>query len=223
MTEYTKLKIEKGKYYLCRNGYVLLVEDILDKHFYICIYPESEYCGQITYFIKDNMPYYFSGEERNGYLILEEIGKPPTLPSGYRYKDGLPTFRIAKSGEYYIGALGVNHYATTQTNVPVWIIEPLDKFKNVDETTETITEGEKISKTKKIGSYDLSLVQKMVNYWMFEPTKEIASRIMKSVRYAVLFTVITGGTYAYYNPDTAKDFIKSCIPKVTIEKPEILS
>ena len=61
-----------------------------------------------------------------------------------------------------------------------------------------------------------------VNYWAFEPVTEVATKVMRAVRYVTLTGAIVGGVYAYNNPEKAADLIKSCLPKITIESPEIL-
>lgn len=61
-----------------------------------------------------------------------------------------------------------------------------------------------------------------VNYWLFEPVTEVATKTMRTVRYITLTGAIVGGVYAYNNPEKATDLIKSCLPKITIESPEIL-
>lgn len=61
-----------------------------------------------------------------------------------------------------------------------------------------------------------------VNYWAFEPVTEVATRIMRAVRYVTLTGAIVGGVYAYNNPEKAVDLFKSCLPKITIESPEIM-
>ena len=61
-----------------------------------------------------------------------------------------------------------------------------------------------------------------VNYWGFQPVTEIATRILRAVRYVTLTGAIVGGVYAYNNPEKAADLFKSCLPKITIESPEIM-
>lgn len=61
-----------------------------------------------------------------------------------------------------------------------------------------------------------------VNYWLFEPVTEVATKTMRTVRYVTLAGAIVGGVYTYNNPDKAADLIKSCLPKITVEAPEIL-
>jgi hypothetical protein len=61
-----------------------------------------------------------------------------------------------------------------------------------------------------------------VNYWAFQPVTEVATRILRAVRYVTLTGAIVGGVYAYNNPEKAADLLKSCMPKITIESPEIM-
>lgn len=61
-----------------------------------------------------------------------------------------------------------------------------------------------------------------VNYWLFEPVTEVATKTMRTVRYVTLAGAIVGGVYTYNNPEKAVDLIKSCLPKITVEAPEIM-
>lgn len=61
-----------------------------------------------------------------------------------------------------------------------------------------------------------------INYWAFEPATEVVTKVMRAVRYVTLTGAIVGGVYAYNNPDKAVDLLKSCLPKITIESPEIM-
>lgn len=72
--------------------------------------------------------------------------------------------------------------------------------------------------TKFVGSVGF----RMANYWLFEPAANIGRPIVKSVRYAVFISTLVGAGYTYNNPEVVKNAIKSCIPKITIESPEIL-
>jgi hypothetical protein len=62
---------------------------------------------------------------------------------------------------------------------------------------------------------------KAVNYFMIEPVVNIAKPILRSFRYAVCVGTLVTGFYAYHNPDVVTNTIKSCLPKVTVESPEI--
>lgn len=79
---------------------------------------------------------------------------------------------------------------------------------------------EKIVKNvaKFIGSWAL----RGLNYWVTEPAMNIVKRIMWSVRYVTLTTMIAGCIYGYNYPDHLKSFLSSCLPKITIEAPEIM-
>lgn len=60
------------------------------------------------------------------------------------------------------------------------------------------------------------------NYWLFEPAINIAKPIMKGVRYITFVGLLCAAGYGYNYPEVVKNAIKSCIPKITIEAPEVL-
>lgn len=76
---------------------------------------------------------------------------------------------------------------------------------------------------KKSASLIGGLLKKTANYWLVEPALNIARPIVKSVRYATFLTVVAGSVYSYYRPQEAKEFVWRCLPKVTIESPEIFT
>ena len=63
---------------------------------------------------------------------------------------------------------------------------------------------------------------KAANYWLFEPAVNIVRPIMKGVRYITLVGALCAAGYGYNHPEMVKNAIKSCIPKITIEAPEVL-
>ena len=77
-----------------------------------------------------------------------------------------------------------------------------------------------ISASKFVGSLGL----RGANYWVVEPATAMAMRVVSSVRYVTFVTMLVGGIYSYYNPETAKNIANSLIPTVSIsfEKPPIL-
>lgn len=74
----------------------------------------------------------------------------------------------------------------------------------------------------KSGSIALNLFKRTANYWVVEPALNIFRPIMKSVRYAIFLSILGGSGYACYHPEVVTNFIKSCLPKITVEAPEIL-
>jgi hypothetical protein len=60
------------------------------------------------------------------------------------------------------------------------------------------------------------------NYWVFEPGLNMGKRVMWSVRYFTFLTMVAGSIYGYNNPEGLKNFALSCLPKITVEAPEIL-
>lgn len=91
-----------------------------------------------------------------------------------------------------------------------------DPQKETQMTPET---AQKIatSTVSTVGKYGF----KAANYFMIEPIVNIAKPILRSFRYAVCVGTLATGFYAYHNPDVVKDTIKSCLPKITVESPEI--
>lgn len=63
---------------------------------------------------------------------------------------------------------------------------------------------------------------KAANYWVFEPAKNLGRPIVKGVRYAVFIGGLTSVIYGYNHPEVITNAIKSCVPKITIEAPQIL-
>lgn len=77
-------------------------------------------------------------------------------------------------------------------------------------------------KSMKVAKFIGSWVLRSLNYWVTEPAMNIVKRIMWSVRYVTLTTMIAGCIYGYNYPDHLKSFLSSCLPKITIEAPEIM-
>lgn len=107
-------------------------------------------------------------------------------------------------------------------------------LKSEDAVSSSLTQKENVmtelmNKTTPLAKSALSLcwrvVKNQANYWLFEPTKDVVSRVMRSVRYITLFSAIGAGTYAYNYPQEAKDLAMKCLPKIQVsfEKPEILN
>jgi len=67
-----------------------------------------------------------------------------------------------------------------------------------------------------------NLTWRTLNYWLIEPAANVGRPIVKSVRYAVFLGTVATAIYGYNNPEVVKNAIKSCIPKITIEAPEIM-
>lgn len=101
-------------------------------------------------------------------------------------------------------------------------------FTPVKKEEEVMSEAIKFETAKKVvssvGRFTGRMVWKAANYWAFEPVKEVATKIMRAVRYVTLGTAVVGGIYAYNDPQGAKDLLMKCVPKVSVsfEAPEIL-
>ena len=64
---------------------------------------------------------------------------------------------------------------------------------------------------------------KIINYFYLETAMSVGRPIVKSIRYAVFLGTLGSAIYGYNHPEVVKNAIKSCIPKITIEAPEILN
>jgi hypothetical protein len=70
----------------------------------------------------------------------------------------------------------------------------------------------------------IRLITHQLHYWLAEPFMVIVIKIMKSIRFlfmtSILLTITGTSFWAYHNPVEAKDFIFSYLPRITIEMPE---
>lgn len=64
--------------------------------------------------------------------------------------------------------------------------------------------------------------KRMFTYWLFEPTKTMALQAAKSVRYAIVLSILGSAGYGSFHPDQIKNFVAKCLPKVSIQAPEII-
>jgi len=101
-------------------------------------------------------------------------------------------------------------------------------FTPVKKEEEVMSEATKFETAKKVvssvGRFTGRMVWKAMNYWAFEPVKEVVTKTMRAVRYVTLTGAVVGGIYAYNNPEGAKDMLWKCVPKVSVsfEAPEIM-
>jgi hypothetical protein len=63
---------------------------------------------------------------------------------------------------------------------------------------------------------------KAANYFIFEPAVHIGKPILKSIRYILFVGGLTAGIYGMNNPELVSNTVKSCLPKVSIQAPDIL-
>lgn len=63
---------------------------------------------------------------------------------------------------------------------------------------------------------------KAANYFVFEPAVNIGKPLLKSIRYILFVGGITAGIYSFNNPELVSNTLKSCLPKVSIQAPDIL-
>lgn len=141
--------------------------------------------------------------------LTESANTTYPITSFYAVKHWRPTTRIWATKENY------NRYKEDCRHneyMPMNV-----KVEKKDEISEVSSQ----SATKSIGEFVGRISWNSLNYFIFEPTKEIASRAIQTVRYVTLVSVIAGSVYAYKYPET---FWK-CLPKisVSIEVPEIIN
>jgi hypothetical protein len=93
-----------------------------------------------------------------------------------------------------------------------------------EEEMSVIKAEDVVKVTKATGGFVGRMSLKALNYWVAEPIKEVATKVMRGVRYVTLGAGIVGGIYTYNNPEAAKETFKKCLPKIEfkIESPEIL-
>lgn len=154
--------------------------------------------------------------------IIQEFTLPiPQLPEGYRWKDNFIQYRLPLEGEQYIA--GFSKHTVTEYDLDVahrnyqlhsyFIVEKIEKEEEIMKVNPVVA---------KSASVTFWAVKKLTNYFFVETAVNIARPIVKSVRYAIFLSVLGGVGYGYYHPEVVKNFVKSCIPKITIEAPEIL-
>lgn len=111
----------------------------------------------------------------------------------------------------------------TRPNVKsVTSVSDVSDFKKEEVTMEKETAMTAVKLATDVAKFVGKWGWRTVNYWALQPVAEVATRIMRAVRYVTLTGAIVGGVYAYNNPEKASDLFKSCLPKITIESPEIL-
>jgi hypothetical protein len=94
-----------------------------------------------------------------------------------------------------------------------------------EEVMSVIKAEDVVKVTKATGGFVGRMSLKALNYWVAEPIKEVATKVMRGVRYVTLGAGIVGGIYTYNNPEAAKETFKKCLPKIEIkvEAPEIMN
>lgn len=83
---------------------------------------------------------------------------------------------------------------------------------NIDTTTPI---GKTVQAVKTYGF-------KAANYFVFEPAVHIGKPILKSIRYILFVGGLTAAVYGINNPELVSNTVKSCLPKVSIQAPDIL-
>lgn len=211
------MKIEPNHNYVTKAGYVVQFGDSLwskNRVPYITSYGGSYLDGSIASWRNDGTICGLTSEWAEKLHIVAELPiEIPTLPEGYRWKDGFIQWRLPQQGETFIhldnGVIKAHQNYVSNKN---FIIESAAGGKEIVMNPVV----------KKSASLIGGLIKKTANYWLVEPALNIARPIIKSVRYATFLTVVAGSVYAFYHPDKVKDLAWKCLPKVTIEAPEIL-
>lgn len=95
--------------------------------------------------------------------------------------------------------------------------------KNVlSEGTEQMKKETAIKVATGVTKFAASSGFRILNYWLFEPATDLGKPVVKAFRYVVFLSALSGSVYTYYHPQATLDFVKSCLPTVTVESPEIL-
>lgn len=179
-----------------------------------------------------------------------EESKPLNFPVYYKNKKGFSsdTKYVKRTSKYYytINNKGIISSFHPWTNItdsivnkedPNWIEVPesevLDFIASVTvtEANSTLVKKEEeiemkketaIAAGKTVAKFAGTWGFRAANYWLFEPAVNIARPIMRGVRYITLVGALCAAGYGYNHPEMVKNAIKSCIPKITIEAPEVL-
>lgn len=109
---------------------------------------------------------------------------------------------------------------TTQNPVSVSVEEKVMSATNPTPEQQQIASIKTVAKA--IAKTGGNIALRTVNYWFVQPAIAYVSRIGRSVRYVTFLAMVGGSVYGYYNPDAVVSFVKKCVPKVTIEAPEIM-
>lgn len=149
------------------------------------------------------------------------------ITSFYAVKHWRPTTRIWATKENYLEW-------TKLKAIEAGVSSPADVTSVTSVTNVTKEEETEMSEalkfetakavTKSVGGFVGRMGWRGLNYWLFEPTKEVATKVMRTVRYITLATTVCGGIYAYNYPESAKDTLFKCLPKISIsvDAPEII-
>lgn len=245
-----KLQLATGKWYITKGDYLVNIvhEDKTNKFFNASVEtsPGCTLFGttvrQIAPINKgwaycaDNKIKCLKPEWTENLEIVAEYPYPVKLPDGYTWKGGFPKlyesnelsaedYFMSCAGNVYgsdvifycgakvigakrIGLVKVDKPVESSISVPVPIVESEEEMKK-----ETAI---------KIATVAGNLGFRALNYWFFEPAVNTFRPVVKGVRYAVFIGTLASAVYGYKHPDVVKNAIMSCLPKVSVEAPEIL-
>jgi hypothetical protein len=96
--------------------------------------------------------------------------------------------------------------------------------ESVTQTTITGEEEMKSETAVAIAKGTGNLALRALNYWAWEPAKNMGSRVLSSIRYVTFFASIAACIAAYNYPAQTKALVKSALPKIhfSVERPELL-
>lgn len=172
--------------------------------------------------------------------IVAEYPHPVILPDGYAWKDGFPKLYSAKDlqedyllslvgtavlpGYSYsnfdacnIGTISDKRIGLVKVDKPVEPSVPVP-VPIVESKEEEMKKETAIAAAKVAGNLGF----RALNYWLFEPAVNTFRPVVKGVRYAVFLSTLASAVYGYRHPDVVKNAIMSCLPKISVEAPEIL-
>lgn len=151
-------------------------------------------------------PKYYLHKERNigiGWIAYVEVVKDTV--SWYSF-DGSVSREIRKPDDSFIKKFGHTWNEVTKE-------EALGLYNSMSQKPTAPKELESIADKVAVEPPKASKVKRAANYFVVEPTINMAHGIIKSLRYILLVSVVGGGVYAYSHPESARKFL----PKINIE------
>lgn len=132
------------------------------------------------------------------------------LPSNIHLVDGYPMLiKEKEQAQIDYDPYSVTSYASI-----------FEKYKNIKNTIAT--EPTKQETDGKPPNPKAKFVKRMFAYWLYEPTKTMVLQVAKSIRYALVLSILGSVGYGSFHPDHVHNFILKCLPKINIQAPEIL-
>lgn len=195
-------------------------------------------------YTSDGRPHLLNSEWSDKLTIVAEYPYPVNLPEGFAWKDGYPKlyeFSELPANDYFISPVGHVYGATEVAISSDTDIIGTKRISVVKMGTPQFIADDNIVGSERIGLVPIKESEEMkketaiaaakiagnlgfraLNYWFFEPAVNTFRPIVKGVRYAVFISTLVSVIYGAKHPDVVKNAIMSCLPKVSIEAPEIL-